>query len=54
MTLLILGISLVIVVLIVVLSAIHNSDTTGIDITVTRPWAFSIKIRKCRNQSKKR
>lgn len=46
MTLLILGLALIILILIVVLCSIHNSDIMELEIEVIRPWKFKIKIIK--------
>lgn len=46
MTLLILGLTLIILILILVPYALHRTDTSEIEINVIRPWKFSIKIKK--------
>ena len=46
MTLLILGLALIILILVVVLCSIHNSDIMELEIEVIRPWKFKIKIIK--------
>ncbi len=46
MTLLILGLALIILILVVVLCSIHNSDILELEIEVIRPWKFKIKIIK--------
>lgn len=46
MTLLILGLALIVLILIITLSAICKHDTSELEITVIRPWKFSIKLKK--------
>lgn len=55
MTHLIIGVSVVFVLVsIVVIIAIHNERTTGIEISLTRSSGLSIKIRKQANKIQKK
>ena len=46
MVLLVLGLALILLIFIVVLYALHRSDTSEMEIEVIRPWKFTIKIKK--------
>ncbi len=45
-TLIILGIAVIVVILVITICAIFKKDSTNIEIEVTRPWNFRIKIQK--------
>lgn len=52
MILLFLGLALIILSLVITLYTLHRSDTLEMEIKVTRPWEFSIKIKKNKPNNK--